>query len=67
MATLEQLIKKEGVLFQRLEYIIENGKKTAIVKRTKGFHETKIAELKKTWDDYSDIDITIRKTISETE
>lgn len=61
MADFDALLTKENILRNRLDRFIENGRKTAIAKRTQGFFEGKIADLQKLWDDYSAIDLSINE------
>lgn len=63
MTTLEQALTSEKILRNRIDKLIDNGKKTAIAKRTAGFYETKITDLKQLWSDYCKADQSVREII----
>lgn len=67
MADLEALLTKENILRSRLDKLIDNGRKTAIVKRTQGFYEAKINDLKHLWDEYCAIDLAINEILLQSE
>lgn len=63
MTELADLLVTEAILRYRIEKFIENGRKTALAKRTQGFFETKSIDLRKLWDDYGHIDLAIHKVL----
>lgn len=65
MTDITALLTKEGLLRDRLDKCIENGKKTAIVKRTQGFYENKLEDLRKLWNEYSEIDFRIMELVQQ--
>lgn len=65
MSEYEKLLTKESVFKNRLDKLIENGKKTATLKRTQGFFESKITELKRLWNEYNEIDLDINQALTQ--
>lgn len=63
MDDFNALLTKENILRNRLDRFIENGRKTAIAKRTHGFFEGKIVDLQKLWEDYCAIDLSINEML----
>lgn len=55
---------KESLVRKRLDRCIENGKKTGTSKRTQGFYEQKIFELRKLWAEYCDVDAEIHQAFA---
>lgn len=56
---------KENLVRNRLDRCIENGKKTGTTKRTQGFYEQKIVELRKLWAEYCDVDAEIHQAFAQ--
>lgn len=63
MASIKELLLQEAILKQRLEKSIINGKKTPIARRTKGFFETKICDLRILWQEYCNIDLQLMTSL----
>lgn len=60
---LEKLLIEEAAVRQRIDKLIENGKKTAIAKRTQAFYETRISDLKDLWATFCKLDLDITKAL----
>lgn len=63
MADFAALMTKENILRSRLDRFIENGRKTATIKRTQGFYESRITDLKSLWEEYCAVDLAINQEL----